>query len=229
MSGHRRRRRSRRSRPLGESLATVGLGLIFLVLLGGAGSAILGSLANPLVLVPLGACAGGAVYLAVRFRLRQRLRRHLRHRTLLELLGLTPARFEAAIADLLRDVGYRGVRHVGGRGDLAADIVCHDQQGRSVVVQCKRYAPGQRIGSPEIQKFIGMVTVHHRADYGMFVTTTRFTEPAKQLAKQHGVVLYDDERLTALLAQTYGENGHVRTSNLPAVQPALPGTPFGQA
>jgi restriction system protein len=52
-------------------------------------------------------------------------------------------------------------------------------------VQCKRYAPDNLVGSPVIQSFIGMVKIHHKADLGIFVTTSGYTLPAMNLAKEH--------------------------------------------
>jgi restriction system protein len=81
--------------------------------------------------------------------------------------------------------GYRKVQVHGGAGDLAADLTCLAPDGRSVVVQCKRYAPDNLVGSPVIQSFIGMVKIHHKADLGIFVTTSGYTLPAMNLAKEH--------------------------------------------
>lgn len=122
--------------------------------------------------------------------------------TLAEILKLTPAQFEEGVADLLQRLGYRSVQRVGGSGDLGVDITCQDKEGRSVVVQCKQYA-GVRIGSKDIQTFIGMQSVHHRADCGMFVTTSEFTTPARNLAKRHGITLIDDNELLNLIRQAY--------------------------
>ena len=117
-------------------------------------------------------------------------------RTLDELLLLTPTQFEEAVARMLRGTGYRDVSVVGGPGDLAADILCRDHKGRSVAVQCKRKTPGQRVGSAEMQKFIGMISVHHEADAGIFVTTSEFTQPAIDLAERHGIRLLDGNALS---------------------------------
>ena len=127
----------------------------------------------------------------------ERLRRR-DARTLGELLALTPAEFETAVARMLRGRGYRDVSVVGGPGDLAADILCRDPKGRSIAVQCKRKAPGQRVGSAEVQKFIGMISVHHQADAGIFVTTSEFTQPAIDLADRHGIMLLDGGSLSRM-------------------------------
>jgi restriction system protein len=86
-----------------------------------------------------------------------------RLQTLSGLHSLSPTEFEDAVAEMLTAYGYRGVLHTGGAGDLAADLICIAPDGRKAVVQCKRYAPDNLVGSPVLQTFIGMVTVHHRA------------------------------------------------------------------
>jgi restriction system protein len=116
-------------------------------------------------------------------------------RDLGSLLMVTPDEFERTVASLLAESGFTDVRVVGGSGDLAADVTCTDGMGLSVVVQCKQYAPHQKIGSPDIQKFIGMGRVHHRADRLIFVTTARFTEPAVALADEHDIKLVSGESL----------------------------------
>lgn len=141
--------------------------------------------------------AGLVLVLSIRMRLAKR--RRLRIKTMQELWSLTPSQFEQAVADLLHDMGFRDVRRVGRAGDLAADITCRDAKGLSVVVQCKRYAPGSKIGSPDIQTFIGMMKVHHGADYGIFATTSEYSAPAVALARQHGLRLLDGNELARII------------------------------
>ncbi len=126
-------------------------------------------------------------------------RRRFHVKTLGELLALTPRQFEEAAGEVLRDNGYRSVKHVGGSGDLSADLMCRDDRGRLIAVQCKRYSPGIRIGSRDIQEFIGMMAVHHQADRGVFITTTEFTQPAIDLARKHGITLVDGQELTRMI------------------------------
>lgn len=143
-----------------------------------------------------------------------RRRRRTRVEHLKDLLALTPRQFEQAIGDLLIDLGYRSLRHTGASGDLAADLICKDPAGHSVAVQCKRYAPGTRVGSPDVQKFIGMIAIHHRTDRGIFVTTASFTEPARSLAAEHAVELLDGERLTALITGARERSRSVRQTTI---------------
>lgn len=123
----------------------------------------------------------------------------LRVETLGELLALTPAQFEEAIAQSLRDRGYRNVERCGRAGDLGVDITCRDPSGERLAVQCKRYGPGSFVGSRDLQLFIGMITTHHVVDRGVYVTTSGFTKPAQALAEQHGIKLIDGRQLTRIL------------------------------
>ncbi len=133
--------------------------------------------------------------------LRGSARRWRRVKAYGELLALTPSQFEEAVAGILQQLGYRDVQRIGGSGDLAADIQCRDRKGKRVVVQCKRHAPGIRVGSGDVQTFIGMMSVHHAADRGIFVTTSEFTRPASDLARHHAIMLLDGPGLTRILGR----------------------------
>ena len=63
------------------------------------------------------------------------------------MLLLTPSAFELAICDLLTEMGFRSVQRVGGAGDLSVDITARDEKGHKTAVQCKRYAPENRVDS----------------------------------------------------------------------------------
>ena len=186
--------------------------LIFLFILWAIVESVLAWLRAHLALVILVALAALALCVAVvylRRQVRARAQREAweRAQTLGDLLALTPAAFEHAVAGLLRQLGYQDVEHVGGPGDLAADIRCRDEGGRAVVVQCKRYQPGNRVGSREIQTFIGMMAVHHGADQGIFVTTSDFTGPARKLAGEHGIALIDGDALSRLVQANANRDG----------------------
>jgi restriction system protein len=120
-----------------------------------------------------------------------------------ELLMLTATEFEEAIAQSLRDHGYRHVSRRGGPGDLGVDITCIDPNGERLAIQCKRYAPGNLVGSRELQLFIGMIHTEHDVDRGVYVTTSGFTAPARELALRHNIRLLDGYEL----AHTFGLDG----------------------
>jgi HJR/Mrr/RecB family endonuclease len=114
-----------------------------------------------------------------------------------EFLAMTPTDFELAVGELLGRHGYR-LGHTGRPGDLAADLSGTDSEGRSVVVQCKRYWPGNNVGSRDIQQFLGMATVHHGASIGIYVTTSDYTRAARALAAEHGIRLVGARELVEL-------------------------------
>ncbi len=105
--------------------------------------------------------------------------------------------FEHATGTILAAHGYGNVEHMGASGDRGADLRCVDQQGRHLIVQCKRYSPGHKVGSADMQKFIGAVKIH-KVSYGLFVTTSEYTKEAVALATQNNIVILDGEYLVAM-------------------------------
>jgi restriction endonuclease Mrr len=130
---------------------------------------------------------------------RASLRRESLYGSVDKLLAFTPSQFETAIADMLRSRGLKAVEVVGGGGDLGVDITARDQRGRSMVVQCKRYAQNRKVGTPELQQFIGMAHVHHKADLKLYVTTSDFTADARALALEHQISLMTGSDIVAEL------------------------------
>jgi len=149
---------------------------------------------------------GGAVKAVVwGQRQQEAARRHhlARAHSLGELLALTPTEFEHATGAILSRSGFRLTR-VGGPGDLGADLRGYDPHGRTVIVQCKRYAPGRKVSSRDLQSFLGVLVRHHQAQCGVYVTTADYTKNARDLARQHGIWLLDGN---ALVAMGHGVSG----------------------
>lgn len=122
------------------------------------------------------------------------------------LLDLSPKEFEETVATILEGHGYSEVNVCGGAGDLNVDIECLSPAGKRTAVQCKRYRD-KPVGSKEVQTFIGMIHRHHRRNSAMFVTTTRYTKPAEELARRHKIELVDGEKLIALASVLSPEGG----------------------
>lgn len=127
--------------------------------------------------------------------------RHGRGTGVTDFGTLSPEQFEEAVADLCRRDGCRDVQRVGGTGDLAADILAVTPGGRRMLVQCKRYAPTHRVGSPEVQRVGGTYAVVHGADLAVVVTTSSYTEAALNYAAAAGIRLVDGAELTAWAAE----------------------------
>ena len=127
-----------------------------------------------------------------------------------------PEFFEQAVVDLLLAMGYGGV---GGRGQVTSltndggidGVIDQDVLGLNrVYVQAKRFASGNAVLRPDLQGFVGALS-GRRADGGVFITTSRFSEGAVQYAKSvpQRVILIDGDQLTQLMIQ-YGVGVQVR-------------------
>lgn len=123
------------------------------------------------------------------------------------ILLIKPKSFETLILDLLTAMGYshndkEGCHHTGQAGDDGIDgIVYQDVLGvDKIYIQAKRYAIGRNIGPDKIRDFMGGLDLH-RANKGIFVTTSDYTSQAISSAKQatRNVVLINGDMLTDLM------------------------------
>ncbi|MGW1883442.1 restriction endonuclease [Streptomyces sp. NPDC001970] len=103
--------------------------------------------------------------------------------------------FEHHVAVLLRRDGCTDVVVHGGPGDRGVDVTALTADGRSVVVQCKSFAPYRPVWSGELQKFLGASFVQHGADVALFVATTSFAPDARAIAETYGITLVDRAHL----------------------------------
>jgi restriction system protein len=115
--------------------------------------------------------------------LRKSKHNRLLNLTLENLKAMNPKEFEYTTAEILRRLGYKDVKVIGGSGDLGVDILAV-KDGKKVAVQCKKYI-SKKVTSPEIQLFIGMMVTEYKADYGIYVTTSYYTKDAYHLAMKH--------------------------------------------
>lgn len=131
------------------------------------------------------------------------------------LQGKEPAFFEQAVIDLLLAMGYGGVDGTGRVTQLTNDggidgVIDQDVLGiNRVYVQAKRYADGNTVGRPDLQGFVGALS--GKADCGVFITTSRFSEGARVYADvvPTRIILIDGERLTKLMIR-YGVGVQVK-------------------
>ncbi|WNI27141.1 restriction endonuclease [Streptomyces sp. ITFR-16] len=111
--------------------------------------------------------------------------------------ALDPDGFEAAVAALCERDGCQEVEVVGGAGDLGADVLAVAPDGRRVVLQCKQYGPGHKVGSQDLQRFGGTCWTVHGAQLAAVVTTSEFTAPALEYAEACGIRCVDAASLDA--------------------------------
>lgn len=138
----------------------------------------------------------------------ENLRDELADELLAKLKATSPAFFERVVVELLVKMGYGGSRSDAGRaigksGDGGIDgIIKEDKLGLDVVyIQAKRW-DNTPVGRPDVMQFAGALQAQ-RANKGIFITTSRFTEEARSYVSQIGskIVLIDGEQLTSLMIE----------------------------
>jgi len=138
----------------------------------------------------------------------ENLRDELADELLARLKKSTPSFFERAVVELLVKMGYEGSRTdagkaIGKSGDGGIDgIIKEDKLGLDVVyIQAKRW-DNNPVGRPDVMQFAGALQAH-RANKGIFITTSRFTDDARSYVSQIGskIVLIDGEQLTNLMIE----------------------------
>lgn len=134
-----------------------------------------------------------------------RLKRDLLSEMLDKIKSCTPRFFEDLVIDTIVKIGYGGSRKDAGRaigqsGDEGIDgIINEDRLGLGVIyLQAKRWK--DRVGRPEIQKFVG--ALHgKRAKKGIFITTSDFSADAHEYVKniENKIILITGHELVELM------------------------------
>lgn len=134
---------------------------------------------------------------------------------LARLQGKEPEFFEQAVVDLLLAMGYGGTTGAGNVTHLSNDggidgVIDQDVLGLNrVYIQAKRYKDDNTVGRPDLQAFVGALS--GKADSGVFITTSRFSDGARQYAENvpTRIILIDGKRLTKLMIR-YGVGVQVK-------------------
>lgn len=141
-------------------------------------------------------------YQSIRKSLAQELRK--------KVIEQSPAYFEKLVVELLVRMGYGGsIKDAGRATRLTNDegidgIIKEDKLGLDFIyIQAKRWDK-QTVGRPDIQSFVGALD-GQRANKGIFITTSKFAESAKEYVKNitKKVILIDGEQLADLMIE-YG-------------------------
>lgn len=135
------------------------------------------------------------------------IRRAIASDLLERILSISPTRFEILVIDLLVKMGYGGgfkdsSSHSGKSGDEGIDgTIREDKLGLDIIyIQAKRWKPGNQVGRPEIQKFVGALA-GQGAKKGIFITTSSFSKEAREYSPRNEtkIVLIDGDELTQLM------------------------------
>jgi len=138
----------------------------------------------------------------------ENLRDELADELLARLKKSSPSFFEQIVVELLVKMGYGGSRAdagkaIGKTGDGGIDgIIKEDKLGLDVVyIQAKRWE-NNPVGRPDVMQFAGALQAQ-KANKGIFITTSRFTDDARKYVSQIGskIVLIDGEQLTSFMIE----------------------------
>lgn len=151
---------------------------------------ILPTVASALLLPPL-------LLLAVATVKRARHERRLRALDLGGIDRMTGTEFERYVARLLHNEGYRAIKHTGRGGDNGVDLVASYGEHR-YSIQCKRYK--DKVSRTAISDAVAGMKPY-RCTAAMVVTNSRFTENAREFARDTDCKLVDRDELAEWVAR----------------------------
>lgn len=132
-----------------------------------------------------------------------KIREALCQETLSKVISLSPNYFEKLVVELLVKMGYGGSikdagRVIGKSGDEGIDgTIKEDKLGLDIIyIQAKRWKPGNVVGRPDLQQFVGALA-GQGAKKGIFITTSTFSKEAKNYIPRNEtkIVLIDGDML----------------------------------
>jgi len=119
------------------------------------------------------------------------------------LRSISPSGFERVCRELLRESGFENVEVTGGSADGGIDgygtLQINPFVSFKVLFQCKRYAKGNLVARAQVGDFRN--TMLGRADKGIIMTTSGFSNAAIQEANREGapqVELVDGDKLVEM-------------------------------
>jgi len=118
--------------------------------------------------------------------------------------SLHPTDFEYLVAVILKKLGYKDVKVIGGSGDNCIDILARDENDKGVAVQCKKYTT-KKVTARDIQTFLGMMLLEQHVYKGIYITTSRFTRGVYKLSEKYynTLILIDGYKLADILKEIH--------------------------
>ena len=122
---------------------------------------------------------------------------------LTEIMAQSANFFEILVVDLMKAMNYGDGFVTKMSGDEGIDGIIHeDKLGFNLIyIQAKRWKPETTIGKPEIQKFAGAMMGPPKIEKGLFITTAKFSQGAKDFADAQHIILVDGKKLTELMIE----------------------------
>ena len=110
-------------------------------------------------------------------------------------LRLDGPEFEAYVALVLKDNGFKHVAQTKGSGDQGVDILA-ERNGKTYAIQCKNYEGA--VGNFAVQEaYTG--AQFYGCDEAAVICPGEFTRGAKELAQHTGVLLWDGKKLSHMM------------------------------
>ncbi len=136
----------------------------------------------------------------------EKIKDDFKERLLTAISKMSHKKFEAFSRALLNRMGVefteKGVQisNDGGIDGYGYHTDANDFRTTRVVIQCKRYNTAP-VREPEINQFLGAMN-KYQADYGVFITNGRFTNSARQAAREGSpITLIDGNDLVKLVTK----------------------------
>ena len=178
---------------LSKTLGSLGVFFLFIVIM-----AIVFVANHPWVLIIIVAIIALVVY--ARHREKKKSVEALLYFKIEELDSLAGTGFEELLELVFTALGY-GVSTTPATGDQGADLIL-SKDGRKISVQAKRYSGN--IGNSAVQEVHSSINFYG-TDEGWVVSSSEFTNGAKELAKRTGVRLYNRNETMNLIKMAHDE------------------------
>lgn len=124
-----------------------------------------------------------------------------------QLQQIDPYEFEKLVADVWEAEGYTTtVRQQSGDRGIDVEAVKQQPFQQKVLIQAKRYADSNTIGSDEVRKYATLYQQVGDVDTVVIVTTGDFTRQGKRLARDLDVKTVDGQSLAQMILQNDNED-----------------------
>lgn len=115
--------------------------------------------------------------------------------------NLTPIEFEELVRVLFEKI-YGYAELTSTTGDFGCDVLCKDKRNNKIVVQCKRFIESNTVGNKYVNDVYAAKT-YYDAETAYIVTTSSFTNAAKEIAEKTDTKLVDWPELLSLLSANF--------------------------
>lgn len=119
-----------------------------------------------------------------------------------DLQNIDEYKLEHLVSKVWEDMGW-STEVTSGATDRGIDVIAtkNNHITQKHLIQVKRYSSGNKISSDQIRKYGTLKTQESRVDVVIVLTTSSFTDPAAELAKDLNVKTMNAEEFITLLLQ----------------------------